>query len=262
MATPLLGLYTPTTGTDAGTWGDGWNNEGSTYLDNIIAGRTTLNLTSSDVLLTAAQARTQMLYCSGALLADIDISPDTGVLWYGLRSITNVTSGNFALTLTNSAGSLTIPQGRRCMVYIDNTTGPQIMSTAGTVAADPVPAGTKWAFYQAAAPSGYTQDTSLNDYAIRLVNSTGAGTGGSVNFSTLFARTATDAHTLTESQIPAHYHTYGTSNPGNFGSGSAQSIYGTTGGSYQTSTTGGGGSHTHNIDMRVKYADFIIASRI
>ena len=41
-------------------------------------------------------------------------------------------------------------------------------------------------FYQASAPSGWTQDTSLNDYGLRVVSGSGGGTTGSVNFGDLF----------------------------------------------------------------------------
>ena len=49
--------------------------------------------------------------------------------------------------------------------------------------------GTKIVFAQAAAPSGWVQvtDATYNDAAIRLVNSTGGGTGGTVGFTTAFA---------------------------------------------------------------------------
>jgi len=44
---------------------------------------------------------------------------------------------------------------------------------------DAIPSGTKMLFYQASAPAGWTQDTSVNDKVIRVTSGTGAGTGGS-----------------------------------------------------------------------------------
>lgn len=270
MATTYLGLATPTTGAEAGTWGDTVNNNVSGYLDDYFAKPLALSLASSNVTLTQAQARCQMIRMTGVLLGDITISPDTGVLWNGFRCVQNLTTGSFSVTFSNAGGSVVIPQGRNVIVFLDTTNGPRIMSVAGSSTADPVPVGTKWAFYQAAAPSGYTQDTSLNDYAIRIVDSTGAGTGGSVNFSTLFARTSVDEYTLQIADIPSHSHAFpsGTgsgasgfiTNGGNFASFQSGSS-GNLGVGSPTAATGGGGAHTHAIDMRVKYADFIIAAR-
>ena len=41
-----------------------------------------------------------------------------------------------------------------------------------------MPAGTKMAFFQAAAPVGWTQDVSQNDKMLRVVSGAGAGSGG------------------------------------------------------------------------------------
>lgn len=259
MSTALLGLYAPADGADAGTWGSSWNSQGSGYLDSIIAGITTLSLSSTNVLLTAAQARTQMLRITGTLLASITISPDTGVLWNGIRCIENLTSGSFSVTLQNAGGSVTIPQNRRGLLYLDTSNGPRFVSLESTTNADTIPANNPMPFYVASAPTGWTQVTTLNDYALRIVNGTGAGTGGSVNFSTLFARVAVDNYTLQIADIPAHTHTVGYATTQN---GTGSFISASLPGSASTTTTGstgGGGAHTHGLDMRVKYADFILA---
>lgn len=260
MSTQYLGLATPSTGSEAGTWGDTVNNEVSGYLDDYFAKQLALSLTSSNYTLTQAEARCQMIRITGTLLANVAVS-GAAVLWNGFRCFQNLTSGSFTVTLTNAGGSVVIPQGRNGVVYMDPVNGPRIVSLVGSSTADPVPVGTKWAFYQAAAPSGYTQDTSLNDYALRIVNSTGAGTGGSVNFSTLFGRTQVDDTTLTLAQIPGHRHNYASSNTASAGGGGSYG-YTTNGGAGQvTEPAGGNGSHTHLMDMRVKYADFILAAR-
>ena len=54
MATPLLGLALPTTGSLTGTWGDTVNNSITSLLDSAIAGTTTLSA-DSDVTLTTTQ---------------------------------------------------------------------------------------------------------------------------------------------------------------------------------------------------------------
>lgn len=46
-----------------------------------------------------------------------------------------------------------------------------------------IPVGTKMVFFQAAVPVGWSQDTSQNDKALRVVSGTGAGTGGSTALS-------------------------------------------------------------------------------
>ena len=261
MSTALMGYYAPADGADPGTWGSSLNSGFTGYVDVNFAGLSTLAITGATYTLSAAEARSQMLRITGTLLQNCTISPGGGVLWNGFRCVENLTTGAFTITLSN-VGTVVIPQGRRGIVFIDTTNGPRIVSLVGTTNADPVPVGTKWAFYQASAPSGYTQDTSLNDYALRIVNSTGAGTGGSVNFSTLFARTSVDNYTLQITDIPSHSHTFATT-PASGAATSAPYGTGTGGvaGTITTSAVGGGGAHTHAIDMRVKYADFILAAR-
>lgn len=78
-------------------------------------------------------------------------------------------------------------------------------------------------FYQAAAPTGWTKVTTLNDRALRVVSgNTGGSFGGSQTFSTIFPSTVRSVsidfsstvpvtgtvgnHTLTVSQIPDHTH--------------------------------------------------------
>ena len=46
--------------------------------------------------------------------------------------------------------------------------------------------GSTMVFVQAAAPTGWTQVTTYNDYALRIVSGA-TGTGGSVNFSSVFS---------------------------------------------------------------------------
>jgi microcystin-dependent protein len=130
--------------------------------------------------------------------------------------------------------------------------------------------GTAMPFYQAAAPTGWTKDTTaaLNDAALRLTTGTGGGTGGADLFNTLFGTSkVTDSHTLAESEMPAHTHSISPNEPtylhdsgGALGAGTAAWSNVT----FPTSTnsTGGGGGHTHNLlNMNLKFVDFIICSR-
>ena len=73
--------------------------------------------------------------------------------------------------------------------------------------------GNRMLFQQAAAPTGWTRDTtaSLNDHALRIVTSGTftAGTLGSSAFSTVFGKTATDSTTLTAAQSGTAAHSHG-----------------------------------------------------
>lgn len=175
-------------------------------------------------------------------------------------------------------------------VYIGGSaTGPRITSGGTDYGTVTFPSGTRLVFHQASAPPGWTQDNSKSDYALRTVSGSGGGEGGSLTFSTVFGRTATDAHTLTTSQIPSHSHANSLNDPGHahsypsgvLNSGGAGTYWGplsasglnptysysgNVGGSYtgmsiNNANAGGGGSHTHNIDLRVAYLDMILCQK-
>ena len=262
-ATALMGYEVQTTGSNSGSWGSVLNVSMISYVDVNFAGVTALSLTNANVALTAAQARNQMITCTGTLSGAVVISPDSGVLWNGIRCIENLTTGAFAVSLSNGGGSVVIPQGRRALVFIDVGSGPRIIGIAGSSTADPVPAGSVVPFYNNAVPAGYTV-VSLNDYALTIVSSGGGVTSGSVAYSTLFGRTATDGHALTIPEIPAHTHTVPMKLRTNGETSSSQHAYNDVAGSDVapiTSSTGGGGSHTHAIDMRVNTAAFVLGTR-
>ena len=141
-----------------------------------------------------------------------------------------------------------------------------------------LPSGTRLAFQQSVAPTGWVQDTTYNDYALRIVNGA-AGTGGSVGFSAAFASgLSTGSHTLTVAQMPSHSH--GVNDPGHtheiphepvLVSGQDNAIgsvapsannyrTGSSGTGIYLSAEGGGGGHSHAMPgLAVKYVDFIIA---
>lgn len=263
MASTYMGYYTPADGADAGTWGASVNSDLTNFIDLNFAGPLALSLSSSNVLLTAAQARNQMIRMTGTLLASVVISPDTGVLWNGIKSFENITTGSFTVTFANSAGSVVIPQGRRGTVFFDTTNGPRITGMTGSTAADPVPTGSVMPFYNSAAPSGWTAQA-INDYNLKVVSSSGGVLSGSVAYSTLFGRTTTDSHTLTIAQMPSHTHTADNATIGGtsgFAAGAGGSAV--PGGAVPIGLafTGGGNGHTHNIDMRVQTAAVILCAR-
>lgn len=270
------GFSVQATGSNAGAWGSDSStptanasnalNEGAIQLfDQALGGVTSLSLTNVNVTLTQLQTQNGMLRMTGTLTGNVVISPDVGVLMTGFYCFENLTTGNFTVTLTNSGGSVVLPKTRRGILWINTANGPRIIAIVGSSSADPIPVGTVMMFYQAAAPTGWTQVTSLNDYALKIVSGTGGVTSGSVLYSTLFGRTATDSHALTASQIPAHEHSLPSSFAGP-GFANSTAFLSNPNGSLITSgtttgTTGGGTGHTHNIDMRVLTASVILAAK-
>jgi hypothetical protein len=145
---------------------------------------------------------------------------------------------------------------------------------------------TRLTFHQASAPTGWTQDTTLNDYALRLVSGSGGTTGGTTAYSTVFANQtptftgsigslAGGATTLSTAQMPSHNHSSpynyggGLAGTGDLGSGPSE---GTSFSGYVSNSTGGGNSHSHSITgtpsgtvgavtLNVRYANIIICSK-
>lgn len=267
--TALKGLSVQSAGANSGTWGAG----GAGYdlntgvigiLDSNLAGVYSASLSSSNVSLSATDVQNCLLRFTGALLASVVISPAGGVTTFnGFYYWENYTSGNFTVTLTTGAGSVVLPQSRAGVVFVDGTNGPRILAIVGKTNADPIPVGTVMPFYQASVPTGWSA-VALDDYAFKIVsNGNGGVTSGSVNYSTLFARTATDSHTLTTNEIPSHTHTTPLTITTNFGgiqSGlGGASVIGTL--TLTSAATGGGAGHTHDLDMRVKTAAFVLGSK-
>ena len=162
------------------------------------------------------------------------------------------------------------------ITFPDSTT----QSTAATAATPSIPSGSVVLFYQSAAPTGWTQVTTLNDYAMRIVSGTGGSTGGTTAFSTVFSNQtptinvsglSAGATTLSTAQIPSHSHSYtAPSGSNNFAPLSCGSPAVAGAGGSSTDNTGGGGSHTHSISgsasssaitLNVKYANIIICSK-
>ena len=81
--------------------------------------------------------------------------------------------------------------------------------TSGTVATGgEFPTNTVLLFYQASAPTGWTQVTTHDNKALRVVSGTGGGSGGSTNFTTVFSASRTvplvnHNHSITD---PGHFH--------------------------------------------------------
>jgi hypothetical protein len=144
------------------------------------------------------------------------------------------------------------------------STAGNVLTSNGTswtsAAAAAFDAGTRMAFQQTAAPTGWTKDTTagINDSMLRLVIGT-ASSGGTTAFSTWSAVTSTGSYTLATADIPSHTHSVANQNAVQTSSGKGANFAGTTGGS--TGGAGGGGGHSHSLTRSLKYYDFIIASK-
>lgn len=78
------------------------------------------------------------------------------------------------------------------------------------------PISTAWTFYQAAAPTGWTKQTTHNNKALRVVSGSGGGSGGTNAFTStmssfvvggpLTTSDATGGYGLLAPQIPSHLH--------------------------------------------------------
>lgn len=264
-------------GTNSGVWGSGGvtgddlNTGLAGPLDYMLAGLTTFSVSGATIALDfvaggGGAVQNAMWRFTGAMLQNAVASPNAGnatTFLTGAYAWENLTTGAFTITVTTSVGSVVLPQGRRGIMFVDAVNGPRITGMVGSGTADPIPSGSKTIWYNASAPSGWTA-VALNDYAIKIVtNGGGAVASGSVAYSTLFARTATDAHALTSAEMPAHTHQV--SGYGNSGTGNTSTFFTTDSGTdlvTLTSTTAGSGdSHTHGLDMRVLTAAFVLASR-
>jgi hypothetical protein len=143
-------------------------------------------------------------------------------------------------------------------------------------------------FCEVSAPTGWTQVTTHNNKALRVVNTNGAGSSGNVSFTSAFSiqpisgnvpvtitGLAGNPHTLAPGEIPSHTHPVNSG--GNVscapGSPAAGFVTVVAPGSVTGNNPGGGGAHGHPVtytaangpfsttmDLRVAYVDVIICN--
>lgn len=109
----------------------------------------------------------------------------------------------------------------------------------------PIPSGTKMLFAQSSAPTGWTFVSENNDRV--LINQSTVGNGGTTGGSWTISGISVDGHTLTTAEMPSHAHTLERSSAA-VGSGSVYDQV-RSGSNLSTSSTGGGGSHNHNLTI-------------
>ena len=229
--------------------------QGGTGATTLAANNVLLGNGTSALQTVAPGASGNLLTSNGTTWQSSALSGGTGISISGLTvTNTGVTSvaGGTGISVSASTGSVTISQ---------------------TV----IPAGTAMLFYQAAAPTGWTQYTGVNDRALRVVSGSGGGSGGTTAYSTYFNGSFSVGSTaITEAQMPSH--THGVTDPGHShtypasGNSTTGGIQGTgSGPAYTASTsssgtgitinaTGSSAGHDHTIPS-LQYADVIICTK-
>jgi len=258
------------TGENANTWGARLNSNMIDLVDAAVAGVTAVDVDGrggAGVTLTANdgsadQARSFGLRMTGALSADVTVSYSTAP--EKIYFVNNETTGGHNVIMDNGSTKVTVGNG------------PALVATNGSnsyVLKDFDP-GTRLAFNQDSAPSGWTVITSASHAgaALRIVNAatSGAQVGGSNEFTSVFnsgitvsitgksteAATlsgSTAATALTTAQMPAHNHTLtlDTTDEGGFIPGAVRyassnanvtpNVTGT------TNTVGSSSGHSHSL---------------
>ena len=310
-----LKLELQASGENAGTWGDKTNNNLEVidafvngYLSKSVAGSSDVTLTTADASATA-ESSNKVIELTGALTGNIKVFVPAKESNY---VIFNNTTGSFTLTVAptgHTANGVAVTQGSHTMVYnksdrcvdvlgakVGTTATTYIGSGAELTGIDIIPAGSLMLFQQSSAPTGWTKATAHDNKALRVVTGS-ASSGGSNTFAAAFNNNqtvsgttsstsvtitgSTAAHTLTISEMPAHTHTEGSINE--FGTTSSTSTgtrntgNASPGNQFETQSTGGGGSHSHDVgtlaggahthtfsdtfNLDVQYVDVIICSK-
>jgi hypothetical protein len=199
--------------------------------------------------------------------------------------------GTGATTLT--ANSVLLGNGTSALQSVAPGTTGNVLTSDGTTWTSAAggggggfPAGTVILFYQSAAPTGWTQVTTQNNKALRVVSGTGGGTGGTTAFTTVFAnQTPTisgsfsiGGTTLSTAQLASHAHAQrGRDNIPMYASFNccsadyySSALQGASGGRLNTDSSGSNNSHTHSISgsptssaitLNVQYIDIILCSK-
>ncbi len=175
--TTYKGAALPTAGGESGTWGTNLNTNTFPVFDKNLGGIVSKSLSNVNVTLNASESQNAILRLTGTLSGAVQITTAA----QGFTFIENLTTGAFAITFTNGIGAVaTVLQGKSCVVVTDATNGAFIISEQG------FESGTTMVFAQTSAPIGWTKITTHNDKALRIVSGT-VSSGGSINFSTAFS---------------------------------------------------------------------------
>ena len=294
---PSLRIELVGAGEQSGTWGTTTNTNLGTLLEQSIAGVQAITMSDVNYTLTnyngvSDEARKAVLVVSGTNAAVRDIIAPLVAKNYIIK---NNTTGGFAINIRAATGaSVSIPNGVTSAVYCDGTNFnlalTQTLIAAGvgisisTVGATSTitntsnfVSGTRIPFAQAAAPTGWTQDTTDNatNRMLRVVNTAGNGIGGTdspiLNDTSIPAHTHTFSGTFTGAALPTHSHLFNTpiNNQSLSGGGSScsnvvGSLNGTTqavSGGTPTGTIAGTNTNNTAVSWTPRYIDMIICSK-
>jgi hypothetical protein len=263
-------VFLEANGTIAGIWGRfgmlpnevNWGTNSLNLVSTVVSGGTwqggTIQPAYGGTGITTFSAANNALYSTGASTLTAGTLPvaagGTGITTFSAANNALYSTGASTLTagtLPVAAGGTGVTSATANTVFAGPTTGAAAAPSFRALVAADIPstysqfaAGTALLFYQAAAPTGWTQVTTQNNKALRVVSGTGGGTGGSVAFTTAFASQtpagsvstsisaisgtvgtsitgvsgsvgisggSVSATTLTTAQIPAHQHGYSAS---------------------------------------------------
>ena len=258
------------TGANANTWGENTNNNlevvdafTAGYLSKSVAGSADVTLTTNNAD-PNAESSNKVIEFTGALTGDIKVfvpAVESNYIFF------NNTTGSQTLTVAptgHASNGVAVVQGAHTIMYnkgdamvdlfanslgtfsVKNslTVNGTVLSSNGVINAaalsgngaaltgvSSIPSGTTALFYQASAPTGWTQNTAstLNDCCLRVVTGSGAGVGGTDGFQTALASSktteskavgftvsspgtatsgsgSTGSHTLSTPEIASHNH--------------------------------------------------------
>lgn len=278
------------------------------YLSKSVAGSSNVTLTTNNADPTA-EASNKVIEFTGTLTGNITVfvpAVESNYIFF------NNTSGSFSLTVAptgHGSNGVAIVQGAHTIQYCTGNTivdlfansfgnlsvknqiniGDNITLNAnGVIAAttllgngaglsgvEEFAQGTEALFVQTSAPTGFTTNTNatLSECCLQVVSGTGAGTGGSDAFSSVFtgSKTASNpsapinidnlslsstltagSHTLSTPELPSHTHSAPAANavPGPSNHSNARGPVPTKEGpnnARASGSSGGGGSHSHTI---------------
>lgn len=318
--TDNMGIEKPETGDQSGTWGE-TTNVNFDIIDRAVSGvgsisltgLTAKTLTTTDGALSEGGYRVLIFTGSPGGTSTVTIDPPDQEKFY---VVFNNTDESIVLT-QGSGGNVTILTGNTKVVYADGEGASAKVSEVGatmpvggatvtelgylsgvtsaiqtqlntltTDVAQFLPAGTKMLFQQTSAPTGWTKETSNFDNSAIRVTTGNTGSGGSVDFTSLFTGlvsgtivtsvTGTNQGTpLSNSHLPNNWYWSSGTPTGSRLDNHANSNYTAVLPDWPTYRIQGGGStHTHTwtmtsatstftgtTDLDLKYVDVIIASK-
>jgi hypothetical protein len=232
----------------------------------------------------------------GGTVTSVDVSGGaTGLTYSGgpISTAGTITMGGVLGVANGGTGTTTSAGAINSLLPSQSGQGGKQLGTDGTnvswvASGVEIPSGTTMLFAEAAAPTGWVQETGAiyNNSSIRVVTSAGGGSGGTIPFTTLFSPTSTYAGTvsitsgqvgdtvLSEAQLASHIHdvyAQGFSPAGNTnlirGNAPPEGPYNSF-----LASTGGNAVHTHSLvgvaangnftsDFAVQYVDVIACTK-